>query len=412
MRTTALFLVLAAVACDRAGQPASNVTARDEKGVRIIENLSLTPDSTAWWVDTAGAVIIGELEGNAPYVFGRVAGVVRQSNGRIVVGDAQASEVRFFDAAGRFLHSVGGRGSGPGEYTYFSRVVAYRADTLVVIDREGGRNTVLDPEGKYVRSFRRTVEGAHEIGEAAAFADGSLLLYDFLNSCPGFRHAELCVDSVRWGRFSSDGNPLATFGVLPYLRSYHVEVSGAPGLAFDARFPQPYWAVQQDRFYWADAERFEIKVFDPSGKLERIVNVRHDRPVPTSNSFVPMRVDSSLTGERRLERERMTEAHRRAAPIPERLPAHQGLMVDRAGNMWVQEYPVERNRSIPERWFVIDTAGVLRYSVRLPVTVLPYWILRWRGEIGDDYVLGTHRDELGVESVRMYVLRKTPRARQ
>jgi hypothetical protein len=149
--------------CDRAGTPQQAVVIRDSAGIRIIENRSLSlADSTTWVVDTANAVRIGELDGDDPYVFGRITGVLRQPDGTIVVGDAKAHEVRFFDANGRFLRSFGRNGSGPGEFLYFSTLERYSGDTLMVIDYEGGRSNIFDPEGRYVRSYLPKTQGGGE----------------------------------------------------------------------------------------------------------------------------------------------------------------------------------------------------------------------------------------------------------
>jgi hypothetical protein len=55
----------------------------------------------------AGSVglTIGEVEGDEPFIFGRVAGVAVDARGRLLVVDSQANEVRVFDESGAHLFS-------------------------------------------------------------------------------------------------------------------------------------------------------------------------------------------------------------------------------------------------------------------------------------------------------------------
>jgi len=78
---------------------------------------------TGVWSDTPGArwrveeeLRIGQADGTGPEVFGRVGSVLVDGLDRMWVVDGQANEVRVFDAEGRFVRTVGRRGSGPGEF--------------------------------------------------------------------------------------------------------------------------------------------------------------------------------------------------------------------------------------------------------------------------------------------------------
>ena len=74
------------------------------------------------------------------------------------------------------------------------------------------------------------------------------------------------------------------------------------------------------------------------------------------------------------------------------------ITLDREGNLWVSLGPTERSSSPSEDYLVFDPAGSLLGVTALP----PVRIL----EIGHDYVLGVYRDDLEVEYVHLYELRK------
>lgn len=64
---------------------------------------------------------------------------------------------------------------------------------------------------------------------------------------------------------------------------------------------------------------------------------------------------------------------------------------------YLQRYPTPD--ATAALWSVFDATGTLRGEVEAPLGLEPY-------HIGDDFLLGTWRDELDVEFVRLYVLQK------
>lgn len=73
------------------------------------------------------------------------------------------------------------------------------------------------------------------------------------------------------------------------------------------------------------------------------------------------------------------------------------MLVDRARNLWVQEYAASFESQ--RRWSVFDNRGILLGSVELPNDFRLH-------DIGVDFVVGAARDEFDVEHVRLYELAK------
>ncbi|MEX2283857.1 MAG: 6-bladed beta-propeller [Gemmatimonadota bacterium] len=412
MRIPAICLLAITTACSepRAGPPP--VVMRDSAGIRIVENASLElADSIAWVLDTANVVSIGELDGPDMYVFGQVAGVTRQNNGRIVVADRQAHQVRFFGPDGRFSHAVGRAGGGPGEYINVHYLLRHNADSLIVIDYEGGRINILDPEGKWVRSFRLEVKDGEQRPrnssptEWAVFDDGSLLISDHVGTCRSSRDdGAVCADSARFSRVTMTGQPITRYGILLYMR--YQFLTSPKGLRINAAgwHPQASWSVQGARFYHADATSLAFNTFGSTGNLERITRTAYQRPPVRANVLAPSRPVADLTPQER-DRQTDVDAGLANARRPDQAPAFAGLMVDRTGNVWLQEHPAGMSQPAVPRWFVFDTIGTLRASIRVPINLTRRPLYRWQGEIGDDYVLGVANDE-GIEVVRLYPLIK------
>lgn len=109
------------------------------------------------WGDTMTLVpelVIGELDGADPYVFGNVTAVDRDAEGRIWVADRQAGEVRVFGPDGEFLQVVGRQGDGPGEYQGPDHLRVTSNGEVVVRDQRGARFVIFSTEGEYLRSWR------------------------------------------------------------------------------------------------------------------------------------------------------------------------------------------------------------------------------------------------------------------
>jgi len=70
----------------------------------------------------------------------------------VVVLDGGSSQLRFFDAQGRFLFSAGSRGEGPGEFRNPTRLRRTPGDSLQVWDAILGRLSFFDLQGAFLGS--------------------------------------------------------------------------------------------------------------------------------------------------------------------------------------------------------------------------------------------------------------------
>ena len=97
------------------GPTGIRVVIRDSAGIRIVENARPPEGSRLdWRLGPEPLVSIGKMEGEDPYLFERVFGALMLSDGRIVIGDDGAKELRVFDQDGIHLETWGGWGKGRG----------------------------------------------------------------------------------------------------------------------------------------------------------------------------------------------------------------------------------------------------------------------------------------------------------
>ena len=84
-------------------------------------------------------------------------------------------------------------------------------------------------------------------------------------------------------------------------------------------------------------------------------------------------------------------------PVPRTREPYGRIFLDLEGNLWAEQAPSLLAEE-PQRFLVLDPAGRwLGETVTPDITPL---------EIGNDYLIGLQRDELGVESVGVWAIRK------
>jgi hypothetical protein len=126
--------------------------------------------------------------------------------------------------------------------------------------------------------------------------------------------------------------------------------------------------------------------------------VREDRePAHVADGEFDRVMQQSLEQATSPEARARAELRYQQMPRHESFPAFGEVMLDAAGNVWVMDY--ERPGIEQRSWRVFDREGFLIARVVTPAELRLL-------EIGDDYVLGVHQDDLHVERVRLYRLEK------
>jgi hypothetical protein len=330
---------------------------------------------------------IGEPGGDAAHQLYRARGAARLSDGRIVVLNAGTSELRFFDANGAHIRSVGRKGDGPGEFRLPFPLLHLAFDTLAVWDSRPQRVTIFSPGGEMVRAFVLDQPGvnAELIG---IFTDGSLVKADWRLNVPesGFEILPAVLT-----RYSSTGAIMDSLGTYPW-REIGVVDPVAFALASRTFAPRTSTALHGDRFWIGTGAEPTIEVRDQRGQLIRLVRWNAgDRSVGP---------DDALTDFEARNPNATPEARRRftTLPVMDRYPAHSRMVADADGNLWVQAYRRPRDTG-PSRWLIFDVEGALIARADLPHRLEVF-------EIGRDYVLGVHPNEEDVERIVLHALRR------
>jgi hypothetical protein len=364
--------------------------------------------SASWRVDSIPELQVGGHDNRPEYTLYNVAAVTRLSDGRVVVANSGTSQLRFYSRDGTHLYDVGGEGVGPGELRFIFDLVRASADSLIVFSRDPGL-TWYDPSGRYVRSERRDMFGVPnhpcrfgEGGNWKLMSDGTLLRLLVDNFAP-----EYCPDRpegpFRWtgllGIPSADGSSFDTITIMPATERV--------GINYRVFGHDLLVALASDRIYAGDTESESILALSLDGDTLAAL------PTPFAARPVPERLKDEDLREVR-QRDGTTRFVPGFSHYPDLFPRYARLLVDSEGHLWVMQYPipVEAFNSwqlalpfgnvVPEGgafWRVLDTTGLVVAEVVTPEGFFPM-------EIGSDYVLGISRNELDVQTVHQYRLRR------
>jgi hypothetical protein len=373
LAVVAAFVTL--VACDASGSGGPIVP--DVDGVRIVEHVAIPADLESWSVADTPTLSLGAVDGAGPDVFGRVAALVERADGAIVVADAQAFEIRAFDAQGRHLWTAASEGGGPGELRGIERLLLLPADSVVVVDGRQQRALVFDPAGRLAREFLLESSSPergrpHIIG---ALASGRLV--GWFNAGAQSEGLGRHRDTIGVALFSSEGVPDAAFAQLPATE--RVVISPEPGMIVQGVAPlgrRTELAVGGGAIAATAQDRFEITPFDSAGAADMILRVA--TPAVVADRTVRARFG-------------MDDDH--AVHIPDTLPALGRIRLDAERRLWAEEYVARYEERTPV-WWVFDAAGTPIARVRVPPRFTLY-------SVAADHVVGVVLDSLDVPRVEV-----------
>ncbi|MGD2152752.1 MAG: hypothetical protein PVG79_05750 [Gemmatimonadales bacterium] len=400
-----LFVVALVVGCTESpeGEAEGTLTVRDSAGVRIVLNHAPAIDAP-WHCWDEPLVTIGTVGGDPEYELFRVRGALLLRTGEIVVADAGSQELRFYDREGRHLRTAGGEGGGPGEFRTLYWIGRVGPDSIVSLDFRERRLSYFDAAGRFARSVR--LEASPELSNpepVGVFADGSLLVRQGSYTVRARPPTRVERPEEPIYRYRPDGMTVDVLGSFP---GYEVTIAPSGSVRGEEVYGRSLrkfgratvFAVSGDRFYVADNASYEIRLYSTDGELGMIVRRDHE-PVPVTEADIRLLRDSILARTTDADRRRRVERGLDEEPAPPVIfPAYAPeIRVGADGNLWVREYTRPGERLAP--WSVFSPEGVWKASARIPYGLRVL-------DVGEDYVLGLHRDDDGVEYLQLFELRR------
>ena len=378
--------------CGSGAPDAGSTRGPDRDSVRTVEHGG--PDTSRIWT-FGGDPLVDVGDGDS---LAQVAGAVRLGD-RLVVADAGAHQLRFYDLAGKLLRTTGREGDGPGEFRHLAWAGPLPGDSVGAWDARLRRLSVYSRDGDLGRAAEFGIKGFFPAVQGV-FADGSLLI---ASQTGGVRApasgAGAWRDTAVFVRMSSTGEVRDTLGRFPGPEQY-ASPAGARAAARTYGLPfgrETFAAVHHDRAFVATGDGFEVTAYDQSGRSQSRLRVRVD-PRPVSSADVRAyraEVLENLGASDAPEWAKALEA----APYPRQMPALAGLAASAVGDVWVHEYHPPGAPEGESRWAVFDAGWRPVAIVRGPARFQLF-------QIGPDWVLGRQVSANGVEHVLVYPLIK------
>jgi hypothetical protein len=375
----ALFVYL--VACDPAGESTS---------------FTSPPPGTPTEIDATPSISVGVLEGDTVQEFFRVVTPFLLPNGRLVVPLAGSKTIRVFGPGGEFVESLGREGEGPGEFLGLGGAWP-RGDTIEAFDGELWRITRFIPDGSVEVVPLHRIWSAQSPVPGVVLSDGWVIM-GVADAGMGRRDDMV----VHW--FGRDGSHLGEIAHAEGMARYMAQRSSGP----EPLSPRALFAARDRDLYVAETLTPSIQVLDSTGAVKREITWEPELLMSPGATFSAV-VDSAVS---KTDPE-LAEATRRyleSAPVPDRIPSFWDLLVDTEGFLWIRPFePFKHSFALGGaavggsgpggKWLVFSPVGVQVGSVEVPPDLEPAFITT-------DAMVGIRRDALGVESVRVHLLKR------
>lgn len=394
-------IIACAVGCREDPQGSTGLWSEttDSAGIQIVENARPPDDSRLGWrIGPEPNVSIGEVEGEDPYMLYDVADAMTLPGGRIVVANSGTAELRVFSASGIHVATWGGQGEGPGEFSWLRTIAPWPGDSIAAWYGPRRDISILDGEGNFGRGFTLETNDADRHSWAltpqSATRDGLIMAW----------HDPHLLDTVGVEVRDAEGGLLGSLGRYPGQEMGMVDATTMDAILFSVRLPQGVWG---DLFVVGPTDRYQLKAFASDGTLTRIVRRGHE-PRPVTRADIDAYVEEIISPpypddwtESQVQAYQVEQRQRyRAAPVVEHFPAFASVTADAVGHLWVEEYELPGEERPGSLWTVFDPEGRVLGFVETPEGL-------GISEIGEDYLLGRVRDELGVEYVQVWPLERS-----
>lgn len=392
LRITPIILFVTALGCGRSSMSQTDPELREilPNGATLL-SYSHLPDNRVTILDHD--LLIGVMDGDPEYIFGDVRGIEVGGDGTIYVLDYQASEIRAFDADGRFLRIVAAPGEGPGEISKANGMILV-ADTVLWIQDHGKMRMIgISPIGTELITVPMPVLSYGPIWNGTVDNSGKIWKPHSRSEAPRTYPPKegLSVGRGRSYLISYDWRTEVQDSL--YLgpssdRSFVYRSNGSNthyGIPFD---PSVIIRVDPDGGFWrVETEAYRIARLDARGDTVLVVDVQVEPLAVTEEdrrSYVDALVERSPN--------RQGAAESIVALMPEYKPVIEDLGVDDLGRLWVKRSAEEGENP---RYDIFERDGAYRGSVILNFNVVPYLPIRVR----QNRIYALSQDSLGVPSV-------------
>jgi hypothetical protein len=395
---------------------ASAVAERDSAGVHIVESQAPSwADGEGWTVDPEPTLQIGTLSGDPDYQLFQVRSVITLGDGSIVVANGDQT-LRFFDASGRFIRSVGREGDGPGEFRTLRSIQRLAGDTVFAWDSRLRRATFISGDGEILPS--PPLPRGVPVGQLSRGSDGSYLSTGTNRAVPASRRSDGHAQALAQGMYRVRGtDPVSIDTLFNFHSNERYVAKPEPAPTSEAVPAAPVLGLvqftlgqrsiglplalsgfvksAQGRIYSSSNATARVEEYSEEGTLLRSIRIP-GLEVPIDEARADSLRQELMDWVESDEEREAVITRLDDVGLPPVMPVHGGIHIGTGGEIWLAPYLMpgyEIIESGPRHWNVVDAEGRWLGKVDFPERFTPM-------EFGADYVLGVWLDEFDVEYVQ------------
>jgi hypothetical protein len=317
------FLVLLGPAYNKTQKSKSNARVEFIDGVECIHNpeTPLHPDKTVTFVEDLS--IGGEDKAGNIILYDPLLSFVDNKE-NIYAIEMRDQVIKVFGSDGKYIRTIGAKGSGPGEFTGISSLAETKDGELLVLDHTARRTSFFDSSGRFLKSFQwRAGYFSFILLKSSSYIVNEII---YINR-EDWRFNQFVVKEVDFNgketRFSGIFTPPDTKIIRQGKSSTYFGLPVTTTSLF---------AGDRDRglFYHCLNNKYIIEVYDASGKLIRKID-RPYKPVPfTDKDAKEYRTKYSI-GADEFMRKAIEEME-----MPKVKSIVDKMSVDNEGNLWIR----------------------------------------------------------------------------
>ena len=319
-------------------------------------------------------VIDGNASGDSLSELYDVTDATLTPTGSLIVINNRGESMREYDRSGRFMRTISRKGVGPGEFESISSLLALDGDTLVFLDGNQRRITMLGPDRRYLRTISG-VRGGVCCSMSGVFAGRTSAPAPAGGNSWAAGNRKYFFGNIR----SPDGagfrfEPDSSKGVsLPGYQGAFTMTERLPnGAPMWTTYGTPFTITPIVRFgvdemIIGTAERFEYQVYDGHGALLRTVRAAAP-PRPVTKEMIATYRNGSSPRNPDVARQRLAILD--TLTLPKTLPSYDRLFVEEDGTVWLSD--LRDGDSLPSSWARFDRKGKLLGTLAIPANLTTF----------------------------------------
>ncbi|MDH4271283.1 MAG: 6-bladed beta-propeller [Candidatus Aminicenantes bacterium] len=323
-------------------------------GVTYVHNpaMPLHPEKTVTFEEE---LTLNEKDETGEIRLYRPGRFIVDGQGHIYIEDDSDMSIKVFDVQGRYLRSIGRKGSGPGEFGRIFDLALLPDGRLLVTDFETRRTSFFSPEGQFISSF----QWKKFFSQVHLVTDSSYTVNEMVAS---EETRELWVKTIDF-----NGEELVSFGKFVYPEFKILSQGDATFSTSVPYSPRSVFIADQARqlLYHCLNDKYLIEVYDADGNLVRKIDRPYEPPPVTGEDiedFLSRFKDRPDSPFAKMAKE---------MELPKFKTVTDRMIIDSAGNLWVK---TNEDRKEGEKTFtavdIFDPEGMYDARVWLEFTPL------------------------------------------